>query len=53
MARVELTITPEVKEATTKRESAFGCLHHFANPLKIPDEKGAWARFTVEKHAEN
>jgi hypothetical protein len=52
-ARIELTITPETMDAGVKRESAFGCLHHFANPSKIPDEKGAWARAILEKYAKN
>jgi hypothetical protein len=52
-ARVELTITPETKKTTAKRESAFGCLHRFANPSKIPGEKGAWARAVQERYADN
>jgi hypothetical protein len=52
-ARVELTITPEMKKITAHTESAFGCLHHFANPSKISGEEGAWARAVQEKYAEN
>jgi hypothetical protein len=52
-ARMELTITPETMDVTAKKESAFGCLHRFANPSKIPDEKGAWERAVVEKYATN
>ena len=52
-ARVELTITPEMKKTTTKSESAFGCLHHFANPSNIACEEGAWARAVQENYAKN
>jgi hypothetical protein len=52
-ARVELTITPEIKKNAARKESAFGCLHRFANPSKIPGEKGAWARTVQEKYANN
>jgi len=52
-ARVELTVTSERNEPTTKRKSAFGCLRRFANPVKISDEKGAWALAAVEKYAKN
>jgi hypothetical protein len=52
-ARVELTITPETRETAVKGESAFGCLHHFANPSKIPGEKEAWARAVLAKYAKN
>jgi len=52
-ARVELTIIPESEETNGRRESAFGCLNRFANPSKIPDEKGAWARATLDKYAKN
>ena len=52
-AKVELTIIPENSVTTVKGESAFGCLHRFADPSKIPYEKGAWERAAVEKHAKN
>jgi hypothetical protein len=52
-ARVELTIIPETREMTVRGESAFGCLHNFADPSKISGEKGAWARAVLEKHAKN
>jgi len=52
-ARVELTITPEMKKTTAQTESAFGCLHRFANPSKISGEEGAWARAVQENYAEN
>jgi hypothetical protein len=52
-ARMELIITPETRNTAMKSESAFGCLHRFANPSKIPDEKGAWARAVVEKYEKN
>ena len=52
-ARVELTITPETRETPAGGGSAFGCLHHFANPSKIPGEKGSWARAVLKKYAEN
>jgi hypothetical protein len=51
-ARVELIITPETKK-TASKSSAFGCLNRFANPSKIPGEKGAWARAVQEKYEKN
>ena len=51
-ARVELTIIPEKKEnSPVEGRTAFGCLHHYANPSKIPGEKGAWERAVLEKYA--
>jgi len=52
-ARVELTVTPEKSKTATSEKSAFGCLHRFANPAKIPAEKGAWAQAVLEKYAKN
>ena len=52
-AKVEITITPEERETTTMRGSAFGCLHRFANPQKISGEKGSWARAVMDKYAKN
>jgi len=52
-ARVELTVIPEKSKTTAGRKSAFGCLHQFANPAKIPDEEGAWAQAVLEKYAKN
>ena len=52
-AKVEITITPEKKISSVYGKSAFGCLNSFANPSKIPGEKGAWARAVIEKHAKN
>ena len=52
-AKVELTITPEKAGIPAVGKSAFGCLNRFANPAKISDEKGAWARAVLEKHAKN
>ena len=51
-ARMKLTIIPETK-ITTKGESAYGCLHRFAAPSKIPYEEGAWAKAAQEKHTKN
>jgi hypothetical protein len=34
-------------------ESAFGCLHRFANPAKITGEKGAWERVLIENYAKD
>ncbi|MCL2026675.1 MAG: hypothetical protein FWG92_07730 [Leptospirales bacterium] len=52
-ARMAVTITPERKTSPVKRNSAFGCLHDFANPSKIPEEKGSWERAVLEKYAKN
>ena len=48
-ARVELTVIPEKKKNSHKGEAVFGCLHQFADPAKIPDEKGAWERAVLDK----
>jgi hypothetical protein len=53
MARVELTVIPEKKKNFHKEESVFGCLHQFADPAKIPGEKGAWERAVLDKYAKN
>ena len=52
-ARMAMTITPEIKVSPIERNSAFGCLHDFANPSKIPEEKGTWKRAVLEKYAKN
>jgi hypothetical protein len=52
-ARVALTVIPEKKKSANEKKSAFGCLHRFANPAKIPGEKGAWERAVSEKYAES
>ncbi|MDR0316022.1 MAG: hypothetical protein LBH97_03885 [Treponema sp.] len=52
-ARVELTVTPEKKELVADGKSAFGCLHQFAVPSKISDEKEAWSQAVIEKYAQN
>ena len=52
-ARVELIVTPEKKAPTREIKSVFGCLHRFADPKKIPDEKKAWTQAVLEKYAEN
>ena len=52
-ARVELTITPEKTESAVSSESAFGCLHWFADPARIPGEKEAWAQAVLDKHAKD
>jgi hypothetical protein len=38
---------------TPEKTSAFGCLHRFANPAKMAEERGAWERAVVEKYEEN
>jgi len=48
-AKVELTVTPELSEPAVTGKSAFGCLRRFANPAKISDEKGVWAKTALEK----
>ena len=49
----ELTVIPEKKKNNHKGESVFGCLHRFADPAKIPGEKGAWERAVIDKYAKN
>ena len=52
-AKVELTVIPEKSESVAKVESAFGCLHRFADPARISGEKGAWAQAILKKHAKD
>jgi hypothetical protein len=52
-ARLEITVTPEKNENLAKGKSAFGCLHRFADPSKIPFEEGAWEQAVLEKYAKN
>jgi len=33
--------TPEAKEPAATGKTAFGCMHRFADPAKIPGEKEA------------
>lgn len=51
--RVEVIILPADGEdkLTQKDGSAFGCLKKYANPMLIPQEKGAWNQAAVEKYA--
>ena len=49
----ELTVIPEKKKTNHKGESVFGRLRRFADPAKIPGEKGAWERAVINKYAEN
>jgi hypothetical protein len=53
--KVEVIIRPAETEIEPKSsgESAFGCLHRFANPSKIASEKGAWERAAVKKYVKN
>ena len=52
-AKVEVIVTPEKNSPVPEKKSAFGCLHDFADPVKIPDEKKAWAQAVLEKYAKN
>ena len=56
-AKVELTITPEKQDFSNMskpvKHSAYGLLKAYANPALIPEEKGAWEKAAVEKHAKN
>ena len=52
-AKVELRIYPEKKEPVTEGKSAFGCLNRFANPEKIPGEKGVWERAVLNNYEKN
>ena len=47
-AKVELTITPEKQKSVIEGKTAFGCLHRFADPAKVPSEEGAWERAVIE-----
>ena len=48
-AKMKLIVTPEKGESVARGKSAFGCLHRFADPARIPDEKGAWAQAVLER----
>jgi hypothetical protein len=52
--RVTVIIMPcETRQAATpraKNASAFGSLHRYANPARIPEESGAWEQAVYEKH---
>ena len=52
-AKMALTIIPETVTSPSERNSAFGCLHDFADSSKINHEKGAWERAVLEKYAKN
>ncbi|GHV94885.1 hypothetical protein AGMMS50293_12050 [Spirochaetia bacterium] len=51
--RVEVTVKPISAEtrSNSSDNSAYGCLHQFANPSKIAGEKGAWERAVLKKYA--
>ena len=46
--KVEVRIT--LLEEKQKKSSAFGCLHQFANPTLLSQERGAWEQTVYEKH---
>jgi hypothetical protein len=52
-AKIALTIIPENLLSSTSGKTAFGCLHHYANPAMIFEEKGVWERATIKKYAKN
>ena len=52
-ARMALTIIPEKLVSSIEKNSAFGCMHDFADPSKIAGEKGVWERAVLEKYAKN
>ena len=52
-AKMAITIIPEIKTSPIEKKGAFGCLHDFADPSKIPDEKGTWERAVLEKYEKN
>ena len=52
-AKVKLTVIPEKNNSVSNTCSAFGCMHHFADPEKINGEKNAWSQSMLEKHAKN
>ncbi|MDR0909356.1 MAG: hypothetical protein LBM77_06270 [Spirochaetaceae bacterium] len=39
--------------SATSSASVFGCLHRYANPLKIVGEKGFWEKSVVGNYAKN
>jgi len=50
--RVVVTIEEDDKAgAKSVNHSAFGRLNAYANPSLITEEKGAWEKAVVEKHA--
>jgi hypothetical protein len=51
--KVEVTVKSISTETRSNpsNNSAYGCLHKFANSSKIEEEKGAWERAVLEKYA--
>jgi hypothetical protein len=51
--KVEVTVKSINAEtgSNSSNNSAYGCLHKFANASKIEGEKGAWERAVLEKYA--
>jgi hypothetical protein len=53
----KVDVIVKLAEAETQpssiEESAFGCLHSFANPAKIAGEEGAWERAALKNYAKN
>ncbi|MDR0903419.1 MAG: type II toxin-antitoxin system RelB/DinJ family antitoxin [Ruminococcus sp.] len=41
---------PTIKDAPTNEVKSRGILHKYADPTKIPEEKGAWAAAVLEKY---
>ena len=39
-----------IRRQPEKELAADGILHHLADPSKIPNEEGAWAKASVEKY---
>ena len=52
-ALVRLNIFPVNHKATVNDQSAFGCLHRFADSEKIYGEKDAWLQTVVERYGKN
>ena len=51
-AKIELTVTPAAEQQGKHvKHSAFGRLSAYADPSRIPDEKGAWEASAAEKYA--
>jgi hypothetical protein len=52
--KVEVIVLPaqETYALQIKRESAFGCLRKYANPLLIAEEHSAWEQAVIEKYAD-
>ncbi|MCL2223641.1 MAG: hypothetical protein FWB96_01595 [Defluviitaleaceae bacterium] len=49
--KVEVIVRPVHDTVLKQQDSAFGCLHKYANPALIPEEDRAWEKAVKDKYA--